>query len=196
MNSVIKPSAEASKAAQQLGIDFSAAHLQSVGWAKFMEEVKEKTGGNVEVMGQLFSNTRALTTMLSLTGAGAEDFTKSLAAMSDQAGITERVFLDIAKNDPTRAMKIATNELKNASMDLGEALAPLLLRTSRAIKALAEAIKSLSPEQKALIINVLQGIVVFGALILTTAKARPGSSIELCSLCQALRASCAARSQE
>jgi len=171
LNSVIKPSAEASKAAQQLGIDFSAAHLQSVGWAKFMEEVKEKTGGNVEVMGQLFSNTRALTTMLSLTGAGAEDFTKSLAAMSDQAGITERVFLDIAKNDPTRAMKIATNELKNASMDLGEALAPLLLRTSRAIKALAEAIKSLSPEQKALIINVLQGIVVFGASVMAVGKA-------------------------
>lgn len=171
LNSVIKPSAEASKAAQQLGIDFSAAHLQSVGWAKFMEEVKEKTGGNVEVMGQLFSNTRALTTMLSLTGAGAEDFTKSLAAMSDQAGITERVFLDIAKNDPTRAMKIATNELKNASMDLGEALAPLLLRTSRAIKALAEAIKSLSPEQKELIMNVLQGIVVFGASVAAVGKA-------------------------
>lgn len=171
LNSVIKPSTEASKAAQQLGIDFSAAHLQSVGWAKFMEEVKEKTGGNVEVMGQLFSNTRALTTMLSLTGEGAEDFTKSLAAMSDQAGITERVFLDIAKNDPTRAMKIATNELKNASMDLGEALAPLLLRTSRAIKALAEAIKSLSPEQKALIINVLQGIVVFGASVMAVGKA-------------------------
>ena len=66
-----------------------------------MAEVKEKTGGNVEVMGQLFSNTRALTTMLSLTGAGAEDFTKSLAAMSDQAGITERVFMDIAKFQST-----------------------------------------------------------------------------------------------
>lgn len=171
LNSVIKPSAEASKAAQQLGIDFSAAHLQSVGWAKFMEEVKEKTGGNVEVMGQLFSNTRALTTMLSLTGAGAEDFTKSLAVMSDQAGITERVFLDIVKNDPIRAMKIATNELKHASMDLGETLAPLLLRTSRAIKALAEAIKSLSPEQKELIMNVLQGIVVFGASVAAVGKA-------------------------
>lgn len=171
LNSVIKPSSEASKAAQQLGIDFSAAHLQSVGWAKFMDEIKEKTGGNVEVMGQLFSNSRALTTMLSLTGQASNDFTNSLEAMSNQAGITERVFEDIAKNDPTRALKIAKNELANAGMDLGESLAPLLLRTSRAIKTLAEAIKSMSPEQKTLAMDVLQSVIVFGMFTAGLGKA-------------------------
>lgn len=92
MNSIIKPSSEAAKTAQELGLDFSAAHVQSVGFAKFMDEVKEKTGGNVEVMGKLFSNTRALTGVLSLTGNAANDFKNSLDAMKNSAGATDEAF--------------------------------------------------------------------------------------------------------
>lgn len=45
---VIKPSSEAAKMAKKLGLNFSAAHLNSVGWGQFLEEIREKTGGDIE----------------------------------------------------------------------------------------------------------------------------------------------------
>ena len=36
-SNILKPSAEAAKLAQSLGLEFNAAHLQSVGWVKFLE---------------------------------------------------------------------------------------------------------------------------------------------------------------
>ena len=41
MSNIIKPSKEASEAAQTLGIDFSVSALQSKGWIGFLEEVRE-----------------------------------------------------------------------------------------------------------------------------------------------------------
>ena len=42
LSNIIKPSESASKLAQQLGLEFNTAHLKSVGWAKFLDEIKEK----------------------------------------------------------------------------------------------------------------------------------------------------------
>lgn len=170
MNSIIKPSSEAAKTAQELGLDFSAAHVQSVGFAKFMDEVKEKTGGNVEVMGKLFSNTRALTGVLSLTGNAANDFKNSLDAMKNSAGATDEAFEKMMKNDPTRATQVALNSLHNAAMDFGAALAPLLLRTSKAIKTLADVLRNMDPAVRNFIYGFLQAVIVFGAVSMAIGK--------------------------
>ncbi|WP_243158354.1 phage tail tape measure protein, partial [Clostridium sporogenes] len=87
-SSVIKPTEEAAKTAQQLGIDFSVSALKSKGFAKFLEEIKVKTGGNTETMGKLFGNVRALSGALVLTGKGFGDFNTSLDAMKNSAGLT------------------------------------------------------------------------------------------------------------
>ena len=49
-SNILKPSSEAAKLAQSLGLEFNAAHLKSVGWVKFLEEVKTATGGDAEQM--------------------------------------------------------------------------------------------------------------------------------------------------
>ncbi|MBN3403527.1 phage tail tape measure protein, partial [Clostridium botulinum] len=91
-SSVIKPTEEASKTAQQLGIDFSASALKSKGFAKFLEEIKVKTGGNTETMGKLFGNVNALSGALVLTGKGFGDFNTSLDAMKNSVGLTDQAF--------------------------------------------------------------------------------------------------------
>ncbi|MBN3403703.1 phage tail tape measure protein, partial [Clostridium botulinum] len=91
-SSVIKPTEEASKTAQQLGIDFSASALKSKGFAKFLEEIKVKTGGNTETMGKLFGNVNALSGALVLTGKGFGDFNTSLDAMQNSVGLTDKAF--------------------------------------------------------------------------------------------------------
>ena len=92
MSSVIKPTAEAQKIAKSLGLEFSAAAIESKGFAGFLEDVKQKTGGNLDTMGKLFGNVQALSGALVLTGDGIEDFNTSLDAMKNSAGMTEQAY--------------------------------------------------------------------------------------------------------
>ena len=67
LSNIIKPTSDASKMAQRLGIDFSTAGLQAKGWAGFLQEVQQKTGGSTEKMAALFGSVEALNTVLTLT---------------------------------------------------------------------------------------------------------------------------------
>ena len=170
-SNIMKPSSEAGKMAQQLGLDFSAAHLKSVGWAKFLDEVKEKTNGDTTAMTALFGSVEAANSIFSLTGAGAKDFKDALAAMSDQAGITDEVFQKIVQNDPTRAMQIVKNQLENIGMDLGTSLAPYINRAAVELKQLAKVLNSMTPEQRDLVMTIGQSVIMFGLLTAGLGKA-------------------------
>lgn len=50
LSNVIKPTSEASKLAEQLGLDFSVAAMQSKGFAGFLADVQKATGGNTDQM--------------------------------------------------------------------------------------------------------------------------------------------------
>ncbi|CAM2840691.1 phage tail tape measure protein [Clostridium sporogenes] len=115
--SVIKPSEEASKTAKQLGIDFSASALKSKGFAKFLEEIKVKTGGNTETMGKLFGNVRALSGALVLTGKGFGDFNTALGEMGKSAGLTDKAF-DIMNNSLLGKFEKLKTRLTNISTQI------------------------------------------------------------------------------
>lgn len=116
-SSVIKPTEEASKTAKQLGIDFSVSALKSKGFAKFLEEIKVKTGGNTETMGKLFGNVRALSGALVLTGKGFGDFNTSLDAMKNSAGLTDKAF-ETMNNSLISKFGKMKNRLKNMSTEI------------------------------------------------------------------------------
>lgn len=82
ISGVLKPTAEASKAAKQLGLDFTAAHLKNVGLPAFLEEIKQKTGGNTETMAQLFGSVEGLNTVLALTGPQSKAFATNLTGIA------------------------------------------------------------------------------------------------------------------
>lgn len=78
LTSVVKPTAEASKLAKSLGLEFNQAHLKAVGLPRFLDEVKQATGGNVEKMGALFGSVEGLNSVLALTGPQAEAFAANI----------------------------------------------------------------------------------------------------------------------
>lgn len=161
LSNIIKPTSDAAKVAQSLGLEFTQAHLAQVGWAQFLDEVKTATGGNIETMGKLFGSTEALNTVLSLTGNGANKFKESLDGMANSTGATNDA---IGKLDATPAAQLekAVNQLKNAAMELAQGLTPLLSRTSRMTKAFAEWLNNLTPAQKELLFSLGQFIVIGG----------------------------------
>lgn len=169
LKNIIDPSKEAFEAAEALGLQFNQAHLAQVGWAQFLDEVKAATGGNVEVMAQLFGSMEALNAVLSLTGGGADKFKESLKGMANSTGATNDA---TRKLDATPAAQLekAVNQLKNAAMELAQGLTPLLSRTSRMTKAFAEWLNNLTPLQKELLFSLGQFIVIGGFALTVVGK--------------------------
>lgn len=158
-SNILKPSSEAGKLAASLGMDFSAAHLKSVGWVKFLDEVKTATGGDAEKMAQLFGSVEALNSVLVLTGKGSGDFAKVMSQMGESAGMTQEAYEKMLT--PSEQMAIAMNQLKNAGMDLAVAFGPYFKMMAMRVKELAAWFKELSPAGKAVVGNIAFGIVAF-----------------------------------
>lgn len=158
-SNILKPSSQAATLAERLGLEFNAAHLQSVGWVKFLEEVKTATGGDAEQMAQLFGSVEVLNSILVLTGKGVGDFDKVMKQMADSAGMTQEAYEKMLT--PSEQMQIAMNQLKNAGMDLAVSFTPYFKAMSMRVKELAAWFRSLTPEQKTLIGQVAFGIVAF-----------------------------------
>lgn len=169
LSNIMKPSSEASKLAKQLGLDFSAAHLQSVGWAKFLEEVKEKTGGAADKMAILFGSVEALNAVTVLAGKGAQDFTQALKMMGDAAGTTDKAFEQVTNTTGAKLGK-TLNELKNSAIQFGDALAPMVQRLADILSMLADKFNALTPAQQQLIIQFAAVAAAIGPVILVVGK--------------------------
>jgi TP901 family phage tail tape measure protein len=92
---VAKPGDEAAKMAAALGIEFSAAAVQSKGLADFIDNINTKTGGNVEALSLLFGGVEALVPVLALSGQAGEDFSTILDQMKVKAGATDEAFAKV-----------------------------------------------------------------------------------------------------
>lgn len=154
-SNILKPSADASKTAQQLGLDFSSAHLQSVGWAGFLDEIKQKTGGNAETMAKLFGSTEALNSVMVLAGKGSSDFAKALELMGKSGDMTEEAYKKMLT--PTERMNISFNKVKNSLIQFGAALEPAFNKVAEIIGMVGDKLNSLSEDQ-------VNAIVKFGAM--------------------------------
>ena len=162
-SNILKPTAQASKLAKELGLNFSAAHLQSVGWAKFLDEIKEKTGGSAEKMAQLFGSVQGLNAVMVLTGKGSKDFSTVLGKMGDTAGLTDKKFEQLLT--PTQKLKIEFNKLKNAGTEFGIQLIPLITKFTQFLSKLTDKFKNLSPAQQQTIIKFMETVAVMGPII-------------------------------
>jgi len=151
-SNILKPSTDASKVAQQLGLDFSSAHLQSVGWAKFLDEIKEKTNGNADVMARLFGSTEALNSITVLAGKGSADFAKALNLMAEAGGATQAAYEKMLT--PTERMNISINKLKNSLIQFGVALTPVFEKISEMIGKSGDRLNGLRESQVNAIVKI------------------------------------------
>ncbi|MFB2703562.1 phage tail tape measure protein [Marinobacter shengliensis] len=106
INSIISPSKQASDLAAELGLELNATALATKGFAGFLEDMAEKTGGSIEATSRLLGSKQALVPVLNLTGAAAESFADNIIKFSDNAG----------------AAGTASKELINTLSNLGQTL--------------------------------------------------------------------------
>jgi len=160
-SNIIKPSSQAAEMAEELGLNFSSAHLKSVGWAKFLDEVREKTGGNADQMAQLFGSVEALNAVTVLATTGAEDFDAALEAMGDSAGSTQEAF-DTMDQGLNNTMDKTLNSARNLGIEFGEILLPYLNDLLNKIKEGIDWFKGLDDSVKENIVAVAGIVAAIG----------------------------------
>lgn len=123
--SVVKPSAEAAEEAKRLGLEFNSAAIQSKGFAAFMEDVKQKTGGSSDSLALLFGGVESLLPALALTGNAGKEFNKIMEQMADKTGIAQNAFEKMNNSEQAKIDRLMA-AINNAAVTLGGTLSGLL----------------------------------------------------------------------
>ena len=124
ITAMASPSAEAVKAARQLGIEFSVSALKAEGFGGMLAKVMAATGGNAEQMVTLFSEVRALNGAMQITGDGMEFFNKAMATINTSAGSAEEAYkkMVVTFENQTQMM---INSAKGLMISIGSELEPM-----------------------------------------------------------------------
>lgn len=159
---VVRPTVEAAEEAERLGLNFNAAALQSQGFAGFMQEVVEKTGGSSESMARLFGGVESLIPALALAGQAGVDFNVIMEQMAQRTGATDEAFARIAESDGFK-FRQQLAALTVEGIKLGNVLLSIIVPAMQFAAANGELIK-------ATIIGLTAAFVAYRAgLIVTTA---------------------------
>ena len=126
MSGIIKPTAEAAKVAESLGLEFNVSALQSKGLVGFLDSVKQATGGNLETMSQLFTSTEALNAVLALTGEQAASFASLSEDMGNSVGATDEAFRSFSENNPALEFEKLKASITVLATEVGENLLPAI----------------------------------------------------------------------
>lgn len=115
LKALIKPSTEAAKAAEAMGVKFDAAAIKEAGgldnFLKALDqsiaEYSAKTGELKEtIYGNLFGSARALRLLTSLTGEQSQKFTENIGEMVNSAGTMDAAFDEMTKTGEAHAQML------------------------------------------------------------------------------------------
>ena len=152
LNSLIKPSSEATKAANEMGIGFNAASVQAAGGLqnfllgldKSIEEYSAKTGQLKQtIYSQLFGSAEALRLLGSLTGEQKDKFAENIGAMADSAGTIDDAFNNMSSTGEAvgQMLKNQVQSMMDWAGSMASTSAPyieLLANTGLAITSLTQ----------------------------------------------------------
>ena len=133
VKSIIKPTDEAKKVAAALGIEFSAAALESKGLGGFLQDVIVKTKGNSAALGVLFSDIDGFRAVTALTNDQLKSYNKSLKNMdtlTGQAAKSAKLAVDPVKQ--------FDNAWKDFSSTLGRMVLPALTTTIKGLTSIID----------------------------------------------------------
>lgn len=162
-SSLIKPSEQSKKMAEELGIQFDVTALKSKGLQGVLNDVAEATEGNSAKMAMLFGEVEALNGVLALTGKGAEDFAAVLSDMEVSAGATDEAVakMETGLKDTMDRLKGLIDVMK---IEVARVFAPFLTNVVEIATGFFEWIQNMSDAEKA-ILGVSSSLIVIIPLV-------------------------------
>ena len=150
--SIQKPTSEATRLAEKLGIDFSAAALKSKGLSGVLEEIVAKGGASADNLSKLFGSVEALTAIQPLLNDELVKFNEALENQSNAQGRAARDAF-IAGNTiqgQIKRIQSAFTNLAGEGSEFGIVIREVFKITAVTIEFLGLAVKSAAAPFRAL----------------------------------------------
>jgi len=162
----IKPTKQGTDALKSLGMSYGdlRREIKDKGLAQVFEDLKEKFHGNVEEIGKVFGNIRALRGVLTLSGVSAEKYGGIIDRVTKSQGDVNKAF---AITSETAGFKLhkALAKLQVVGIQIGDKLVPALVRVAEWVGRLADRFSALSPHTQDFIIKVTLLTAALGPLL-------------------------------
>ena len=117
---LLKPTDSMSKLMQKYGYQNGQAMIKSEGMSGVLKILQKETGGQSDKMAKLFSNSRALTAAIALTGSQYDTFREKTKKMNQASGATEKALKDMKTS--TSDIRKAINSAKNSLTVFGSSV--------------------------------------------------------------------------
>ena len=106
VTSLLKPSVDSEKAFKSLGIAYGETGIKANGLSGILEQVRQKTGGNVDMITKLFPNVRALGGVLAVTKGDFQDYNRILGETANASGATGKAFNEVGNSVENQQKKL------------------------------------------------------------------------------------------
>jgi TP901 family phage tail tape measure protein len=126
MSAFIKPSSQMIDSLQKFGFESGSALIEAEGLSGALKFLEDASGGNIEKLGELIPNVRAMKGALALTGTSAKVFQEDLVAMNNSLGVTNEAF---EKQETT--LDAVKNQFGKIAIAIGTGLLPFLDRLGK-----------------------------------------------------------------
>ena len=164
LSNLIKVTPKAKKAAEDLGIEFGVAALKSKGFVAVLQDIKDKTGGDVTKLGQLFDSIEAINAVAVLTSnTGLKNLKRNFDAMSDSAG-TVAGAMEVVKKSFSFNIGKFNQSLSIMSKSIGASVIPSLLGMAETMEPVVEFFTALITQHPG-IIKVTVGVAALGVAL-------------------------------
>jgi len=131
--SFLKPGKEMNEWAKKMGYSHASLILKNKGLAETLRMLRDEYGGNAAALGELFPNVNAISSVLELSGASAQEFTRVLGEMENATGATGRAYEKFANSD-SKEVEDAINTIREIFIDLGLRVLPYVADALREIR--------------------------------------------------------------
>ena len=166
MASFLKPTADAKNALATLGMTAEDLRNQvsEEGLQATLANLMTAFEGNDEALTSVFGNVRALSAVLGTAGAQGETYAAVLDNISNSTGIVDEGFENVSQTSGFKFQQ-TLNSLRNAGIELGAALLPMVTKIAQFITTAINSFRDLSTETKTAILTLTAIVAASGPIM-------------------------------
>ena len=148
---IINPSADATKEAKRLGIEFTTASLRAKGLPKFLEDITKSSKFNADSFSKLFTSVEGLNAILALTANDSQAFNSILESMKTKSGETAAAFEKMS-NSTAFQSQLFKGLRQQALVLIGEAVEPLFANILKGVNYALRAFNNMPAPMRRMIV--------------------------------------------
>src|SRR6266542_4114133 len=169
LNAVARNGKDLNPIFQKLGFESAEAAIKQKGLQFVLTEIRKAAGGSQGKLLQYLGRIEAVQAVNVLAGKGAATFTQALKDQKNAAGASGKAFDEINKSF-SRMFEQVTVTVKNALIDIGQVILPVILPIVKFVGTLFKAFSKLPGPVKTLVVAFLAFAAAIGPLIVIGLK--------------------------